>query len=516
MRSLTIKTHLEQKREYTYFQAILTLAGSVLNNEWNLVETEPADVVVIAYESGEVFSAWDENASRYPAERLISFSDEQPNSGAMWHIQRPPENMPRLSEVVQVLNKISDYFQGDDDLSNKIIFNSLEHKANSLSQQAPASLASQIFDPNDYLAGQIQAALTTGEAAVCHIPGHNPIFWNPKQNALFTTLDIQELARLSRKEVQHIKIQNLDQDLISQEISKYEKIKKRSLVEFLWFSLLSASAGRLLEGHHVGDSVYLKEWPSFVRLPFYGIYLEIASKMSEGVGNLHELAKASSVPLSTVIDFYNACELFGLLARGDDAQRLAEAKVQAMQQIRTLLNPLFSHVRYQRLVFVGGIGSGKTTALSTLSESVPILTEASPSDEVGNTKATTTVAMEYGEIRIGQDSKLQLYGTPGQRRFDFMGQILCAKTWGLAILINHASPTALEDLEYYINVYVTPFPQARVVIGISHLDQSNAKGLDQYQELLNQRNMTLPVVPIDPRNPSSLVQLIDNLAADCA
>lgn len=35
-------------------------------------------------------------------------------------------------------------------------------------------------------------------------------------------------------------------------------------------------------------------------------------------------------------------------------------------------------------------------------------------------KTNTTVAMDYGVIRLDESTKVHLYGTPGQERFDFI------------------------------------------------------------------------------------------------
>ncbi len=170
--------------------------------------------------------------------------------------------------------------------------------------------------------------------------------------------------------------------------------------------------------------------------------------------------------------------------------------------------------KHTKLVFTGSVGAGKTTAISTISE-VPVLTtEAKPSEaDVARRKSSTTVAMDYGEITLDDGEKVYLYGTPGQRRFDFMCHILCRGALGLIILIDNTHPDPLSDLDYYLNLNADFLSKSMAVIGVTHYDINNKPSLEDYCECLYERGEFWPVVRADARKSDDVVMLIETLLA---
>ncbi len=103
-----------------------------------------------------------------------------------------------------------------------------------------------------------------------------------------------------------------------------------------------------------------------------------------------------------------------------------------------------------KLVITGSVGAGKTTAIKNISEVDPISTESVPTDEVAQFKASTTTSMDYGSFNHKLKRKINIYGTPGQKRFSFMSSILTKGASGLIILINNNQEKPLTDLAFYL------------------------------------------------------------------
>jgi signal recognition particle receptor subunit beta len=167
--------------------------------------------------------------------------------------------------------------------------------------------------------------------------------------------------------------------------------------------------------------------------------------------------------------------------------------------------------KHIKLVFTGSVGAGKTTAIAAISDVPPIQTEARPTDEVGLRKKSTTVAMDYGELMLEDGVKLNLYGTPGQRRFDFMCHILTQGALGLIVLVNNSNPDPLEDLDYYLNLNADFLKRNPAVIGVTHLDVVGKPNLVDYYRCLQERGESWPVLRADARQRGDVVLLVDAL-----
>ena len=104
-----------------------------------------------------------------------------------------------------------------------------------------------------------------------------------------------------------------------------------------------------------------------------------------------------------------------------------------------------------KIIFTGPVGVGKTTAIAALSDEPPVQTDASASDMTAVRKGYTTVAMDYGLIQLDENTKIHLYGTPGQERFDFMWDILSQGSMGLILLLdNTRGNPVIERFEIFL------------------------------------------------------------------
>lgn len=164
-----------------------------------------------------------------------------------------------------------------------------------------------------------------------------------------------------------------------------------------------------------------------------------------------------------------------------------------------------------KIIFTGPVGAGKTTAIAAISDIEPFQTEELANDDTKKMKANTTVAMDYGLMKLENGERIHLYGTPGQERFDFMWEILTEGGIGLILLLNNSNHAPLQDLEVYLDAFREFIANTGVAIGITRMDDSRKPDLDDYAKVLEQQNLHCPVFEVDARNSEDIIMLTSSL-----
>ena len=164
--------------------------------------------------------------------------------------------------------------------------------------------------------------------------------------------------------------------------------------------------------------------------------------------------------------------------------------------------------RELKIVFTGPMGAGKTTAIRAISDTAPVSTEVANTDQAAHAKATTTVALDYGQLLLEDGTAVSLYGTPGQERFSFMWEILCRGAIGVILLIDGSAATALQDLQTYAGTFHRINLNQPLVIGVG---RSGDCLLDEYTKTLVGRGIVAPVFSVDVRERADVLLLIETL-----
>jgi signal recognition particle receptor subunit beta len=166
-----------------------------------------------------------------------------------------------------------------------------------------------------------------------------------------------------------------------------------------------------------------------------------------------------------------------------------------------------------KIVIAGGFGVGKTTLVHAVSEIAPLSTEepvTSASVGVDDLRAvpdktTTTVALDFGRISVGDSLVLYLFGTPGQDRFWFMWDELVRGAVGGVVLVDlrriedsFAAVDFFESRDVPFVVAVNAFPGA---------DRFSPAAVHDALEL----RADVPVVQMDAREPASCLSTIIRL-----
>lgn len=165
-----------------------------------------------------------------------------------------------------------------------------------------------------------------------------------------------------------------------------------------------------------------------------------------------------------------------------------------------------------KLIFVGPVGSGKTTAISTLSDIETLSTDAPASDITGLRKPTTTVAFDYGHMQLSQAHKVKLYGTPGQMRFSFMWDMmindLAADSDSVILLLDNTRSQPQRDLKFYSQEFSRLIDTSKLIIGVTRSDLREEPNEAHYREWIDELGLTAELFFIDARRRESLIPML--------
>ncbi len=118
-----------------------------------------------------------------------------------------------------------------------------------------------------------------------------------------------------------------------------------------------------------------------------------------------------------------------------------------------------------KMVITGPFSSGKTEFIKSISEIEVVSTERdiSKNTQEAESKGQTTVAMDFGRITVDDELTLYLFGTPGQRRFDFMWEILAEGMLGFIVMVDSAKPETFREAKSILETFRAYAPTPYVV-----------------------------------------------------
>jgi small GTP-binding protein len=116
-----------------------------------------------------------------------------------------------------------------------------------------------------------------------------------------------------------------------------------------------------------------------------------------------------------------------------------------------------------KMVVTGPFNSGKTQFIESVSEIDVVSTERKITAAAEQVKNATTVAMDFGRITVDDTLVLYLFGTPGQRRFDFMWEILSEGMLGFIVMVDSTRPETFREARNILETFRAYAPTPYVV-----------------------------------------------------
>jgi hypothetical protein len=151
-----------------------------------------------------------------------------------------------------------------------------------------------------------------------------------------------------------------------------------------------------------------------------------------------------------------------------------------------------------KMVVTGPFNSGKTEFIQTVSEIDVVSTERKITSEAEKIKESTTVAMDFGRITVDDELVLYLFGTPGQKRFDFMWEILSEGMLGFIVMVDSTRPETFKEARAILETFRAYAPTPYVVAA-NKQDLEDAWDIEDMRIALrlDQDVKLLPAISVD-------------------
>ena len=167
-------------------------------------------------------------------------------------------------------------------------------------------------------------------------------------------------------------------------------------------------------------------------------------------------------------------------------------------------------MKTMRSVIAGAVGAGKSTFVRTISEINVVETDCNATDITTLLKQETTVALDFGRVRLNPNMDVHVYGTPGQSRFNFMWDILIKQADSYVLLVAAHRPESFSYTREMIS-FINQRVQIPMIVGLTHTDCSGALAPEEIISALgynmNDKNRP-PVLNINPIDRSSVLEAL--------
>lgn len=486
-----------------------------LGKNWGLV-ADPAQadlLVVLLDDKNDQFPLWQRCRAQFPSKRMVACGANEFPQDSLWQIRwKASEKAISVPQAFHVLSRLAE---------------SLE----------PPSFSGEMFTPEEYFQGIISDTLNDGVSRICSFAGREAIYLFPMGRTCYVLNSIETLIPLFLARRDEIDVRDVDEEELLKKInlagftsrlSKYTDLaeslvplqgagvrvtKSYDMDEMLWLATLVNARGRLLRDYPYQDFNRIKQWPDFIRSPFYYEYLPaLESQAVQGV-NMWDFAIKTQASRRQLVDLHNALAMLSLVERDHSARQNPELFKLAQAEIYRLFKPISADSAGRvKIIISGPVGSGKSTSINTLKHCSPIVStiteqESGKAAQLNNSPDK----LDHGEI-LFKDLVIRIYGTPDQRRYGFIGDILCRNARGLLLLVSNKIADPIGELDFYLNRFKPNFQYLRIAIGVTFYDEKSQPSLAEYRRYLNEQGMPYPVMPVSVENPMDMAKLLGCLA----
>ncbi len=162
-----------------------------------------------------------------------------------------------------------------------------------------------------------------------------------------------------------------------------------------------------------------------------------------------------------------------------------------------------------KVLITGPFNAGKTEFVRQASDIEIVDTNRRITDpQAQAVKEETTVAMDYGQVRVG-GMLLHLYGTPGQARFEFMWDILSTDMDFFIVVVDSCDRASLMDVKQILRLF-RKHKKIPYLIAANKQDGTAPIAPEELRRALSV-DEKVPIVPCIARDKKSVHQVLEQV-----
>jgi signal recognition particle receptor subunit beta len=155
-----------------------------------------------------------------------------------------------------------------------------------------------------------------------------------------------------------------------------------------------------------------------------------------------------------------------------------------------------------KVVITGPLGAGKTTLITTISETAVL-----SHDEPAGGAADATVALDFGRITIDDELVLYVFGTPGEQRVDIEWKLLSEGMLGVVVMVDGDRPESAAEAAGMLDHLLGGFEGTPHVVAVNKLAGPDAAVLDDVRGRMG-LEARVQVLACDARDRESVKQVL--------
>ena len=168
-----------------------------------------------------------------------------------------------------------------------------------------------------------------------------------------------------------------------------------------------------------------------------------------------------------------------------------------------------------KIILLGSPGSGKTTSILSVSDNKALSSEVIASDSVAINKPKTTIGTDYARVSINNkelgNRDIELIGTPGQIKFNFIWDIVGKSADAFFILLDMSRPEPESYLQFYLRFLTRELGNnLNVFCALTHCENYSDKHTF-IENIKNNYSKIKGVEVFDPRIKSSILNVLETL-----